>query len=133
MSFTTNCCLLKATPEIIDKLKQLGYIIMKSTEGAKYIRTTCGCVVGRHYIPTSLFCKHVIYCGTNENLFLAVASLRDDTDDKQWFIMDVEIYSDISKGTWFKSSEKTHTQVGIQIDPLYCHKATVKELIEHFK
>ena len=39
--------------------------------------------------------------------------------------------SDINKGDWFKSTDvngKYH--VGTKIDPLYCHKATVSEIIE---
>lgn len=27
-----------------------------------------------------------IDCGTNENLFLALAALQDDTDNEQWFV-----------------------------------------------
>ena len=75
-----------------------------------------------------------IDCGTNEELFLAIAALRDDTDENQWFIMDVEIYVDIPKGTWFQSTDCNGGRcIGIQIEVLYCHKATVDELIEHFK
>ena len=74
-----------------------------------------------------------IYCGTNEELFLAIASLRDDSDIHQWFIMDAEVYTEISKGDWFVATDiKGGKHVGTQIDPLYCHKATVEELIEHF-
>ena len=75
-----------------------------------------------------------IYCGTNEELFLAIAALRDDSDKHQWFVMDAEIYTEISKGDWFIATDiKGGKHVGTQIDPLYCHKATVEELIEHFK
>ena len=31
-------------------------------------------------------CAGRIDCGTNEELFLAIAALRDDTDKLQWFI-----------------------------------------------
>ena len=31
-------------------------------------------------------CNGYIHCGTNEALFLAIAALRDDTDDSQWFV-----------------------------------------------
>lgn len=74
-----------------------------------------------------------IDCGANEELFLSIASLRDDTDKYQWFIMDVEIYVYIPKGTWFQSTDRNGGRhVGTQIESLYCHKATVEELIEHF-
>ena len=64
---------------------------------------------------------------------MSIASLRDDTDKYQWFIMDVEIYVYIPKGTWFQSTDRNGGRhVGTQIESLYCHKATVEELIEHF-
>lgn len=78
--------------------------------------------------------RSIIDCGINEDLFLAIASLRDDSDVGQWFVIDTEAYTDINKGDWFKSTDvngKYH--VGTKIDPLYCHKATVSEIIEHFK
>lgn len=75
-----------------------------------------------------------IDCGTNEELFLALASLRDDTDVDQCFVVDVEVYQNLSKGDWFKATDiNGQYHVGTKIDPLYCHKATVEELIEHFK
>ena len=47
--------------------------------------------------------------------------------------MDAEIYTEISKGDWFVATDiKGGKHVGTQIDPLYCHKATVEELIKHF-
>lgn len=75
-----------------------------------------------------------VYCGDNENLFFALAALRDDTDINQWFIMDSDVYLQIDKGDWFLATDiKGGKHVGTQIDPLCCHKATVEELIEHFK
>lgn len=48
--------------------------------------------------------------------------------------MDVEVYVDIPKGTWFKATNTDGGKhIGTQIDPVYCHKATVDEIIEKFK
>ena len=81
----------------------------------------------------NLMLNGFIDCGTNEELFLAIAALRDDSDIHQWFIMDAEIYTEISKGDWFVATDiKGGKHVGTQIDPLYCHKAAVEELIKHF-
>jgi hypothetical protein len=75
-----------------------------------------------------------IDCGTNEELFIAIASLRDDTDVNQWFVVDVEVYMDINQGDWFIATDRNKGKhIGTQIDPMYCHKATVEEIIEHFK
>lgn len=60
-----------------------------------------------------------IDCGTNEELFLAIAALRDDLDRFQWFVDD---YDD---NIWQKSewNNANFTKA---------HKATVDELIKHF-
>lgn len=72
--------------------------------------------------------KGRIDCGTNEELFLAIAALRDDTDKNQWF-------TDGDK--WIMcpaikfSSYWVYNDIDVNIDTV--HKATVDELIEHFK
>lgn len=75
-----------------------------------------------------------IDCGTNEELFLAIAALRDDEDVNQWHIIDIQAYTNLNKGDWFKATDISGGyHVGCQIEPAYCHKATVEELINHFK
>ncbi len=72
--------------------------------------------------------KGRIDCGMNEELFLAIAALRDDTDKYQWF-------TDGDK--WIQCSEIrfstywAYNDVDINTDTI--HKATVNELVEHFK
>ena len=62
-----------------------------------------------------------IDCGTNEDLFLAIAALRDDTDKFQWFIS--------PEGIWVYNKDND----SILEVSLKWRKATVDELIEHFK
>ena len=62
-----------------------------------------------------------IYCGTNEELFLAIAALRDDADKNQWFTDGNEYWQQCIGGFKFPSLAKEKL-----------HKATVQELIEHF-
>lgn len=62
-----------------------------------------------------------IDCGTNEELFLAIAALRDDTDKYQWFIPPA--------GAWvYNKGYESILEVSLK-----WRKATVNELIEHFK
>lgn len=68
-----------------------------------------------------------IDCGTNEELFLAIAALRDDSDKFQYFTNGV---------FWIKCGQ---LELKHELDNYYgefCvaefHKATVEELIEHF-
>ena len=138
--FTQKCFIRKNSKELQDKVYRLGHrygthlwectfntLLIANEE---YFR----CYDDEWGNADSLIMKGYIDCGTDEELFLAIASLRDDTDKNQWFIMDIDFYSDINKGDWFKSTDiGCGFHIGTQIEPLYCHKATVEEIIEHFK
>ena len=138
MGFTTPCFIRKSTYKLRKKLDELGYRLF----GAELNEDLCIFTSPECGLYNIEFFSNIphpeetdsIDCGDNEELFLSIASLRDDTDKYQWFIMDVEIYVDIPKGTWFQSTDRNGGRhVGTQIEALYCHKATVEELIEHFK
>ena len=135
MGFTTSCFIRKNTEELRKKLEDIGYknacssnhhdIIYKDAEHGVYFTTFASNITDDE---VSYDCKY------NRTLFLAIAALRDDTDNNQWFVMDVEIYVDLTKGTWFQATDRDGGKhVGTQIEALYCHKATVEELINHFK
>ena len=70
----------------------------------------------------------LIDCGTNEELFLAIAALRDDTDKNQWFTDGDKwiLCPEIKFSTYW-----VYNDIDVNIDTV--HKATVNELIEHFK
>lgn len=122
MEFTTQCFIRKNTANIRNRLKELGYY--------------CNPYLGWHNLFTCVFGVNSVYslddydtnglkeiyglidCGTNEDLFLAIAALRDDTDKYQWFT---------DGDLWFKCGDEVCNE-GRKI-----HKATVDELIEHFK
>ena len=122
MGFTTQCFIHKNTANIRNRLKELGYY--------------CNPYLGWNNLFTCVFGVNSVYslddydtnglkeiyglidCGTNEELFLAIAALRDDTDKNQWFT---------DGDLWFKCGDEVCNE-GRKI-----HKATVDELIEHFK
>ena len=139
--FTQRCFIRKNTKELVEKLKELGYNPGFSARNnyGNSLQICChkshGAVYGYEdkIDDDSDDLAGGINCGTNEDLFLAIAALRDDSDIHQWFVMDAEIYTEISKGDWFIATDiKGGKHVGTQIDPLYCHKATVEELIKKF-
>ena len=84
MGFTTQCFICKNTTSIRNRLKELGYY--------------CNPYLGWHNLFTCVFGINSVYslddygknglkgidglidCGANEELFLAIAALRDDTD-----------------------------------------------------
>jgi hypothetical protein len=80
--------------------------------------------------------EDVIDCGDNEELFLAIAALRDDTDYMQWFIynsMDCTV-EQLRTIEWIKCTEDKIEDM-MPYDSMYlnCKKATIEELSEHFK
>lgn len=133
MGFTTQCFIHKNTANIRNRLKELGYY--------------CNPYLGWHNLFTCVFGVNSVYslddydtnglkeidglidCGTNEDLFLAIAALRDDTDKNQWFT---------DGDLWFKCGDETVEYHLNHLNHLNecggkIHKATVDELIEHFK
>lgn len=137
MGFTTQCFIHKNTANIRNRLKELGYY--------------CNPYLGWHNLFTCVFGINSVYslddydtnglkeidglidCGTNEDLFLAIAALRDDTDKNQWFVYPNE-------NIWFICNDydinyvREYIRDSVQYAWFHCsHKATVNELIEHFK
>ena len=124
MSFTQSAFIRKNTSELIEKLLSLGY------EKGNYslnIPITSVC-----YGETNSFFDREPYpegidCRENEELFLAIAALRDDSDYMQWFTDGGDV--------WFKCGDKTCVYGIKYYQNKYnkqIHKATVAELIDHF-
>ena len=148
MGFTTPCFIRKNSPELRKKLEELGYvknspiwtdncsIIWAYQYPVKGFDTPNYVIANSFDIPFdkhSLLCGEFIDCGTNEELFLAIATLRDDTDDSQWFVYPPE-------NIWFICDDddinyaRENIKDSVQAAWFHCsHKATVEELIEHFK
>lgn len=145
MGFTTPCFIRKNTQELRIGLEELGYNILnsgnttldehnydgkgshKSIEEGKAIITSYGNLYGVIYDIDTVTKKGRIDCGTNEELFLAIAALRDDTDKYQWFT---------DGDLWFKCGDEVCNETIEYYLNKYgrkIHKATVNELIEHFK
>ncbi len=145
MGFTTPCFIRKNTQELRKKLEELGYEILnfgnttldahnydgngshKSIEEGRAIITSYGNLYGVIYDIDTVTKKGRIDCGTNEELFLAIAALRDDTDKYQWFT---------DGDLWFKCGDEVCNETIEYYLNKYgrkIHKATVDELIEHFK
>lgn len=144
MGFTTSCFIRKNTPEIRKKLEELGHTICDCCkfDGADWlhitaIKDTYRTVHGIGFLDEELeiyglvtqedifnrflkTTKHVD-CGDNEELFFAIAALRNDTDRNQWFTDGGKVW------------EKSNDELPSHYMQLEGHKATVEEIIEHFK
>lgn len=160
--FTQPCFIRRNTPELRKKLEKLGYkrSYPDYTEHCKTIfvyqypikgfDTPCYTVADSFDLPYaegSALKGRFIDCGTNESKFLALAALRDDTDKNQWFVLDTD-WSSINhsqniapKGTfilcikdkWSIDVLEDGSPNPISSRNIPAHKATVEELIEHFK
>lgn len=139
--FTQPCFIRKNTPELRKKLEELGYIpltmnlLLEKTPTLVAMEFPRGNPIFNAVIYIHEYVKmfqneiKFIDCGTNENLFLAIASLRDDTDYGQWFIFDAESFLTLKRGDWMKFIGYDECVIN---SPMWSHKDTVQELIEHF-
>lgn len=144
MGFTTPAFVLKNTPNLRKKLEGLGYLFIPNgwnewsipIENCEYLLCDTDTYQGN---PISYYTGKVckpnlgIDCGTNEELFLALAALRDDTDNNQLFTNGKGywgIYWDSHDGGL---SGMNFFGIPNDFDLSNYHKATVNELIEYFK
>ena len=124
MGFTTSCFIRKSPYKLMNRLNELGYRLF----GCELNEDLCIFTEPEYRLYSVEFFSNIphpdetdsIDCGTNEDLFLALAALRDDTDKFQWFIS--------PEGIWAYNKNND----SISVSPKW-RKATVNELIEHFK
>lgn len=137
--FTTPCFIRKNTPELRNKLKELGYIQVKQDIYYYHIMVENGniWICNGAFNPDNPDGKgwdECIDCEDNEALFFALAALRDDSDYMQWF----------TNGTDFIKCEREDwpdmfsvlcsgrgKEYMNELDKY--HKATSTEIIAHFK
>ena len=118
--FTQPVFIRRNTPELRKMLEEIGIV------GNAFNSSTC---IGIHSSGSRFMTFsnndfphfNAIDCGTNEQLFLALAALRDDSDYMQWF---TEYYGGMV--LWSKCVKDKQ-------DSPYRRKATPTELIEYFK
>jgi len=143
MSFTTPCFINKHSSKIIECLKELGYINygnpMQSMDFSKIFTTIDG-----YFVPYNIASidSSWIDCGENEQLFLSLAALRDDSDYMQWFVSrgwengfgNIEDKWVLCDKTTLAEFGAVNNSPNTYTNPAFgWNKATPQELIEHFK
>lgn len=151
--FTQSCFIRKNSKELRDKLKGLGHTICKCCEfdGTDWLKVSCntkmqysvhgigyteeeyeiyGDITQEEVFQYFLKTTTSIDCGDNEELFLAIAALRDDTDKNQYWICDKV---SVTIGKTYYPGNYIYYQYDEFFDKQNWHKATVEEIIEHFK
>lgn len=135
MSFVQHCFIRKNTPELCRKLEHIGYRRNYLDDNdRKWLAANHGMYIsvdeGFDRLPLD-----DVDCGTNEELFLALAALRNDSDFMQWFICKEEYISIhtlefVRVGTWSLNTQYHRLTYGLG---RLWRKATRKEIMEHFK
>ena len=126
--FTQACFIKNYKRDLISKIENIGY----RNYGNPFQFTDFSILyttIDGYYVPYKVQVDSSwIDCGTNEELFLAIAALRDDSDIHQWFIhqdcsfLKCECDSKIDMWGDYEYPQE-----------VYPMKATVEELIKHFK
>ena len=161
MAFTQACFIRKNNPELRKKLEELGHTICKCCEfeGADWLDiithkdasytvhgvgydgefdTIYGTLTQQERFNEFLKTTKSIDCGENEELFLALAALRDDTNENQWFITQNTMWDEDYNGEITVYYEEGEWLIWgyysfMETRPSDFRKATAKEIIEHFK
>lgn len=139
--FTTKCFIRKNTPELRGKLEKMGYQVCHCAEGATavFLMAVEGDIHAVHYEELDIFADEVksgkcklIDCGDNEQLFLALAAMRDDTDNDQLFTngIDWAIKREAARNLGLPGFEYLSFPRDVDT-PL--HKATKEEILNCFQ
>ena len=152
--FTQACFIRKNIPELRKKLEDLGY--NKSEFGSDLnnsIATTVSndkssytCIREQSFDDTNPHTtwgfKFRIDCGDNEDLFIALASLRDDNDVNQFFYYDGKIVVcvqdssstlNIYNDKFYKVKLFDNKNIFFEVPFKKLIKCTVEEIVGHFK
>lgn len=137
--FTTPCFIRKNTTELRKKLEELGYFppskiwydenfaictIYRDNAG-EYFTFRIDDDFERIIAPSYPY----VDCGTNEELFISLASMTDDEYGLcDYYIVTTNCYPRFEKGSIHRA-----LPISSVIHPSCYRKATVEELIEYFK
>jgi hypothetical protein len=135
MAFIQPCFIRKNTAELRRKLESLGYrkgdYPLPVGREDVYDRDIHLYENSYHFRDSTLYgITNNIDCGTNEDLFFALAALRDDSDKNQYFICDKVSFT---IGKSYYPDDYLYYQYDEFFDKQNWHKATIEEIIEHFK
>lgn len=134
--FTQSCFIRKNSPELREKLKKIGYYVYDSdmnkyspAEWCTVIESEAGYAGIWNKEPKNK--EKFLDCGENEELFLSLAALRNDTDAYQWFVNEI---GNVWWRTEFDSFLECFIESNEDSELKYedFHKATPEELIKHF-
>lgn len=122
--FTEKCFIRKYSHELVNKLIELGHNIIRFSE-SRYIVCDKNDVYLTSILPDKDIDEYTD-CDTNEELFLAISSIRNDKPDYQWFVWDDDGVA-YNKFKQYIPEEHWEEWWWFEV-----HKATVEELIKFY-
>lgn len=138
MKFTTPCFVrvedAEKRKELIEWMASIGYrqtLCARKNRGRIVNSNRAGfAFVDNIEMPMSMH-----DCGTNIDLFKALAAMNDENDREQWLVSTGKLSTDCH---WFREGEMVHFNSVQKLcsdyeQPTYFRKATAEEIIEHFK
>ena len=135
MGFNTTCFIRENNEVLRKSLFRMGYHeinVSEKDDVYKNLRTgtdTMGRIC-RYMQWNSEESKNCVDCGTNEELFLAIAALRDDTDKYQWFVNEKMEFVFCNQSELKHVIDNSYDWCDYSVSDF--HKATVEELTNHF-
>lgn len=141
--FTQPCFIRKNTPDLRKKLEELGYNQHPSyVDNGQYLYLNRG-FYHTNVVGYSEEIERMIDCGVNEELFLALAALRDDTPINSFYYYKERLckcekleLKDLNFNTvryYYKCRSIDNPMICFCCQEKDLQKATVEEIIEHFK
>lgn len=122
--FKQSCFIYKNTPELRQYLDKIGY--KYGGKASKFDQPYLYCSLDKYFECNTFPARYhgIIDCAENEDLFKAIASLRDDSNYMQWFT---------NGEKWFQNKQNDIEVIKYGPgNPINFHKATVKELIKFY-
>ena len=136
--FTTPCFIRKNTKKLRNKLKKLGYKPSLSVNIKEpYLWTNKDGIYFSSHNHLSrekgeCITLYGIFCQGDEDLFLALAALNESNDYMQWFVDKRGVFVQC-KHRQIQEFVDIAAINGYDIGGDWLRKATVEEIIEHFK
>ncbi len=131
MTFTTPCFVrvedAAERKKLIEWLDYLGYSTRISwNPWIKFVYTEYNSAGGCSELTIGTLQKRSINCGTNVDLFKALAAMNDDNDREQWFVVDDGFEEEMG-------CAKSDVDYDYILSCSDYRKATAEEIVEYFK
>lgn len=138
MGFISKCAIHDSNPRIWRRLMNLGLHPNACLQRME-VRTESNrlCTVVEHgsffNIKEDNLYDYVHDCKGDEDLFFALAPMRDDSDINQWFIYDNRSWNNDNPERYWFVCKQEKIEDDMYRDQMYndCEKATKEELITH--